>query len=202
MTAAASKVLGLLLVMLVASKSQGRSSSGTGARVSTPPVGTGEHVPIKQTGGHDFAAWLRQRLALTVIDLAALEPPVDPATIDDVARAIVAQWAHETGKGEAEFNFNLGGWTARAGDNFHTANDRLSGSAFRWTAYPDLPTAIEDQVKRLAVGFPSAWALLLAAPRSSAWIAELGRRGYFTANADDYAQAWLALLAEIRRLAK
>lgn len=200
MTAGTSKVLGLLLVMLLASKSQGRSSSSASPRVSTPPVGSGEHVPLQQTGGHDFAAWLRTRRALTVVDLAALDPPVDPAVIDDVAVALLAQWAHETGKGESEFNYNLGGWTARPGDNFHTANDRLSGSAFRWTAYPDLPTAIEDQVKRLIVGFPSAWALLLANPRSSAWIAELGRRGYYTANADDYAQAWLALVAEIRRL--
>jgi hypothetical protein len=193
---AGSTLLGLLLVYFVASKSQGRQPTARSRRASTLPVGTGREVPIKRTGEDTFEAWVRHRMALAVVTLAALEPPVEK--IDDVAIALLAQWAHETAKGRAEFNFNLGGWTARTGDDFHTANDRLTGSRFHWTAYPDLPTAVDDQIKRLIVGFPSAWALLLAAPLSSEWIEELGRAGYFTADPTDYARAWQALDAEVR----
>jgi hypothetical protein len=157
-------------------------------------------VPIVRTGEDDFSLWSRTRLALVVVELGSLEPPIEPARIDDVATAIVAQWAHESAKGRAEFNYNLGGWTARKGDDFHTANDNQTGAAFRWTAYPDLPTAVEDQVKRLILGFPSAWALLVADPSSPAWIDELARGNYFTANPADYARAWASLVDEIRRL--
>lgn len=197
-----SSLLGLLLVFLVASKEQGRQPARSGARVrtTTPPVGTGTQRPLVRTGEDDFATWVTHRMALVVVTLAALEPPVDPANIDDVASALVAQWAHETDKGRAEFNYNLGGWTARAGDDFHAATDRLTGKAFRWTAYPDLPTAVDDQIKRLAVGYPRAWALLLASPRSSDWVLELGARGYFTASPAAYAAAVAALDDEIRRL--
>jgi hypothetical protein len=188
-----------LLLLLVASKAQGRSAPASRG-ASTPPVGTGRQLPTTHTGESDFALWTRERLALAVIDLSALEPPVDADKIDDVATALVAQWAHETAKGRAEFNFNLGGWTARSGDDFHTANDSLTGAAFRWTAYPDLPTAVEDQIKRLIVTFPSAWAMLLASPRSDGWIFELGRLNYYTASPADYARAWAALADEIRRL--
>lgn len=188
-------LLGLLLLYFTASKSQGRQPA-SGARSSTPPVGSGRQVPVTRTGEDDFAAWVRHRLALAVVTVAALEVE----HVDDVAIALVAQWAHETGKGKAEFNFNLGGWTARKGDDFHTANDALTGSSFRWTAYPDLPTAVDDQVKRLRLGFPHAWALLNAAPLSSEWIEELGRAGYYTADPTDYARAWQALDAEVRSL--
>ena len=200
MSTSSSTALGLVLLLLFASKAQGRSAPAGQRRTSTPPVGTGRQLPLERTGGDDFALWARERLALAVVDLASLEPPVDPTRIDDVAIAIVAQWAHETAKGRAEFNYNLGGWTARSGDDFHAATDRLSGRAFRWTAYPDLPTAVEDQIKRLAVGFPGAWALLLADPTSDAWIRELGRANYYTASPDDYARAWASLAQEIRRL--
>lgn len=204
MAAGTGKVLGVLLVLYLASSHQGRqarssSRSSKGRRDPTPPVGTGHQVPLKLTGGDDFAAWVRPRRALTVVDLATMDPPVDPAAVDDVATALLAQWARETNKGRAEFNFNLGGWSARDGDDFHTATDGPA-SGFSWTAYPDLPTAIEDQVKRLAVGFPSAWATLLADPRSSAWIGELKRGGYFILDPEAYAQEWSALADEIRRL--
>ena len=77
----------------------------------------------------------------------------------------------------------------------------MSGRAgFRWTAYPDLPTAVEDQLHRLIVTFPSAWALLLAQPETSAWIEELGRRGYYTAPPGDYARAWGMQRVELGRM--
>lgn len=200
MSAGASKALGLLAVLLFASKAQGRTPSSGRSGVSTPPVGSGSQKPLTRTGEADFAEWVRHRFALAMIDLATLDPPVDTRSLGDVASALVGQWAHETARGRAEFNYNLGGWVARAGDDYHSANDRLTGRAFRWTAYPDLPTAVEDQIKRLAVGFPSAWAALLAAPRSSAWIDELARAGYFTADPAAYARACAALTDEIRRM--
>ena len=157
MAAATSKAIGLVVLLLLASKAQARTAPTGRTGLSTPPVGNGRQVPLERTGGDDFTTWARERLALAVIDLATFDPPVEPSKIDDVAIAIVAQWAHETAKGRAEFNYNLGGWTARSGDDFHAATDRLSGKAFRWTAYPDLPTAVEDQIKRLVLGFPKVW---------------------------------------------
>lgn len=139
-------------------------------------------------------------MALLLAALGGLEPPLVGKLADRVALALVAQWAHETNRGKAEFNFNLGGWVARPKDDYHEATDRLSGKHFRWTAYPDLPTAVDDQLRRLIVTFPGAWATLLSAPESSAWIEELGRDGYYTADPRAYARAWAMHLTELRRM--
>jgi hypothetical protein len=119
------------------------------------------------------------------------------------ALSLVSQWAHETGRGKAEFNFNLGGWTARKSDPFFSARDvQTPGKpVFKWTAYNDLPSAVADQVKRLVERFPTAFKLLAEQPHTSAWIEELGRRGYFTANPSNYARAWASNRAELERLA-
>lgn len=179
-----------------------RSSSRTDARgPGLPSTGDGSQVPPVKTGDADSATWFRRRMALAIAVLRGLEPPVPDDLLDRVALSIVAQWAHETAIGKAEYNFNLGGWTARKNDNFHAARDRLSGKeGFRWTAYPSLPVAVEDQIKRLIVGYPSSWALLVAHPESSAWIEQLGRSGYYTAPIPDYARAWATRRAELGRL--
>lgn len=72
---------------------------------------------------------------------------------------------------------------------------------FKWTAYPDLPFAVADQMQRLVERFPSAWRLLVQQPHTSAWIEELGRRGYYTADRNAYARAWALNRAELERLA-
>jgi hypothetical protein len=185
----------LALLALLLLRGQGSKPSAT-----TPgPSGLAREVPIVRTGEADLVEWATRRLALTLAVLGALEPPVRGSRkADDVALALLAQWAHETDAGRAEYNFNLGGWTARKRDTFHTAPDRLSSAAgFRWTAYPDLPTAVEDQINRLIRTFPSAWGKLLQDPVGDGWVRELGRRGYYTAEINDYARAWAARRAQL-----
>lgn len=171
----------------------GGASRGTGS--------TGQQKPLTRTGEASTVEWARRRLALLLASFQTLEPPLRGELADRVGLSLLAQWAHETARGRAEFNFNLGGWTARKGDDFHTATDRLSGKpGFRWTAYSDLPTAIEDQLRRLILTYPSAWALLVAEPESSSWVEELGRRGYYTARPADYARAWAMQRLELKTL--
>lgn len=202
MTQGGSSLLALLALVLLAKRGEGATTRepSSAPRGRLPGTGSGKRVPTKRTGEADPLEWFRRRMALTVPALGGLEPPLVGARADRVALSLVAQWAHETDRGRAEFNFNLGGWTARKRDDFHEAVDRLSQSHFRWTAYPDLPTAIEDQIRRLIIGFPGAWALLLAEPESSAWIEELGRRGYYTAPTAAYARAWAMQRTELGRV--
>lgn len=174
---------------------------GLGPGVPAPSGATGTQHDLVRTGEPDLITWGRRRLALLLASMGALEPPLVGALADRVALSLLAQWAHETDRGRAEFNFNLGGWTARPGDDFHTATDRLSGKpGFRWTSYSDLGTAIEDQLHRLILTYPSAWALLLASPESSAWVEDLGRHGYFSARPSDYARAWAMQRTELGKV--
>jgi hypothetical protein len=164
--------------------------------------GSGREVARVRTGEDDLAAWKRRRLALLVPTLNAvaseqgLTPP--PGLIDRIALSLLAQWAHETARGTHEFNFNLGGWRARSTDDFFAARDAQSGrEVFRWTAYAELGPAIEDQVRRLVSGFPSAVRMLITNPESSAWVEELGRLGYYQASPTAYAHAWATQRTEL-----
>jgi hypothetical protein len=125
---------------------------------------------------------------------------LDDELAADIALSLLAQWAHETGRGSAEYNFNLGGWRARKGDTYFTARDIQTPNSplFRWTAYPDLDSAMADQIMRLVKTFPSAAKLLLAEPKASLWVEELGRKGYYGANPQAYARAWAMNRAELK----
>lgn len=165
------------------------------------PSTTGTEIARTRTGGQPLPEWFGERFGLALENLVAAGVP--DVMVRPVALSLLAQWAHETARGKSEFNFNLGGWRARKSDPFFVARDVMSGAElFRWTAYPDLPTAVADQIARLASRFPSAWKLLLAQPNSSAWVEELGRRGYYTANPQNYARAWAANRAELGVLAQ
>jgi hypothetical protein len=198
-----SEIIALGLVLFASSRARSSSSSSSsplpGADSPDVTLGPGGERPMQRTGETDPHAWARRRLSLLVPTLQALTPPVPADKLLDVAVSILAQWAHETGNGRAEFNFNMGGWTARVGDAFHVARDVLTPGKpqFRWTAYDDLGTAIEDQVKRIIRGFPTAWRLLTEAPETSQWIARLGRDGYFSGDPDAYARAWASHRTEL-----
>ena len=178
-----SNLLGLALAAIVL------SSSARGAAPASDPL----EVPLVVTGA--TPTWFRDRIALAH---EVLTPNVPSNVLDDVALSIVSQWAHETARGQSEFCFNLGGLKARPRDHFFVGDDR--GVSFRWTAYRDLPNAVADQLERLHDRFPSAWALLVAQPTSSAWIEELGRKGYYQQKPADYARAWAMHRAELGRL--
>lgn len=194
-------LLALLLLRPGGASPTGQSSSSAsrGSPSRVPALGPAIEVPRQQTGGSDAAAWFAPRFALA---LEVLGPNVPPDKLRDIALSVLAQWAHETNRGKSEFNFNLGGWRARRSDPYFVARDVQSGAElFRWTAYPDLPNAVHDQLRRLHDTFSSAWRLLLSQPQTSAWVEELGRRGYYTANRDTYARAWAMHRAELGALA-
>ena len=167
------------------------------------PGGPGNEVARVLTGGQPLGQWFGERFALA---LEVLRPNVPVDKLADIALSVVAQWAHETGRGKSEFNFNLGGWRARKKDPYFVARDVQTGrELFRWTAYADLPNAVHDQLKRIHDTFPSAWTLLLREPNTSRWIEELGRRGYYVAppgrtqeqHIAAYTRAWAANRAEL-----
>lgn len=184
-------LLGLLLL-------RGGSSSSPAAP-GLPGAVPSNGLKRVRTGGDDVRAWFNERFGLALEVLSQMG--VHTVALRPVALSLVAQWAHETGRGKSEFNFNLGGWRARKSDPFFTARDVLTPGqpTFKWTAYPDLPFAVSDQIKRLAERFPSAWKLLLEQPHTSAWIEELGRRGYYVADRNAYARAWASNRAELER---
>lgn len=191
------ELVGLFLLLRGLGSSSERPSSSPSP--GPAPSGTGTKVERVHTGLELLAAWVRRRLALALPVLRELDVPED--RLDRVALSIVSQWAHETNRGKSEFNFNLGGWRARKRDDFFTARDRLTGDeVFRWTAYDSLPAAVDDQIRRLHSGFPSAWRLLVSDPESSAWITQLGRKGYYTADPAAYARAWAMQRTELARI--
>lgn len=196
--------LGLALFVMSAAKSDETPSKTP----VLPPSGRGAfEVQRTLTGGQPLTQWFNDRFGLA---LEVLAPNVPAERLRAIALAVVAQWAHETGRGKAEFNFNMGGWRARKTDPYFVARDVQTGrELYRWTAYPDLPNAVADQLRRLHDRFPSAWARLVAEPNTSGWIEELGRKGYYVAppgtsqerHIQNYARAWAANRAELGVLA-
>lgn len=190
----------LLFGLLLSGSSRPRELAPTMPAV---PGGPGKEVPRVLTGGQPLREWFDARFALT---LEVLRPNVPADKLNDIALSVVAQWAHETGRGKSEFNFNLGGWRARKRDAYFVARDVQTGAElFRWTAYADLPNAVQDQLKRLHDTFPSAWTLLVTEPYNSRWVEELGKRGYYVAppgrtkeqHIRAYVAAWGANRAEL-----
>jgi hypothetical protein len=201
-------MMGLGLMLL-----RGGSSSPETPTSSLPPRGNalpkapGLEVPRVLTGGQPVEQWFSDRFGVAV-EVLGLNLPA--AVVRDAALSVVAQWAHETGRGRSEFNFNMGGWRARRSDSYFVARDVQTGKElFRWTAYGDLPNAVHDQLHRLHDTFPSAWALLATEPNTSRWVEELGRKGYYVApqgttqaqHIQNYVRAWASNRAELSRLA-
>jgi hypothetical protein len=182
----------------------GRSEGAQGSVVpaSTPATGltSALEVPRVKTGGEDWRAWARSRYDLLLSLIRASGYVADDATAQEIALSLLAQWAHETARGKAEWNNNLGGWRARKRDTYFTARDMMTPNSplFRWTSYPDLTTAMTDQVMRLVKTFPRGAKLLLAEPKSSRWVEQLGRDGYYGANPAAYARAWATNRAELK----
>lgn len=172
--------------------------------VATPPTGgtSALEVPRVNTGGTDPSAWAKSRyeMLLGLIRSSGYVP--DELRTREIALSLLAQWAHETARGKSEWNHNLGGWQARKGDTFFTARDMQTPGKplFRWTAYPTLQSGMTDQVMRLVKTYPQAARLLLEEPKSSRWVEQLGRSGYYTAAPAGYARAWAMHRAELQRV--
>jgi hypothetical protein len=164
-----------------------------GSDKSASHGGGGREVTRLRTGEATEPEWRNRRLPILVATLSELGE-----LAQRVALSILAQWAHETNRGTHEFNYNLGGWHARKGEDFFSARDVLEARGLvHWSAYTDLAVAIRDQVRRLKAGFPSAWALLVGNPENSAWIERLGALGYYTSKPAAYAAAWAMHRSEL-----
>ena len=181
----------LLAMLFLRSRSAEQQPQQPAAANEVATTRTGEPMP----------GWFHTRFEMARQVLAKAFPTAAAPAVNSTALSIVAQWAHETARGEKEFNFNLGGWTARKRDTFFRAKGAAPTEGMMvWTAYPSLPVAATDQIRRLFETYPSAWKLLTDNPLSSAWVEELGRRGYYTGSRDTYARAWAMHRAELRQL--
>ena len=134
------------------------------ARVAYPTPPPNIQLGTKQNTGHG-KAYIPERLAALA----------NAGISGDVADAILAHWALETGWGHGEWNFNVGNRMALKGE---PAIDLGVGP--RWfRAYESLAAGVADYLQLLrGPRFARAWEMLNAAPSSGAWIAELVRQGY------------------------
>lgn len=191
-----------LLFLAFGRRGTGTAPEGPPFPGTTPATGltAAVEVPRENTGGTDWRAWARSRYDLLLRLIRQSGYVLDDDDAQEIALSLLAQWAHETARGRSEYNYNLGGWRARKGDSYFTARDVQEGTntAHRWTAYPSLEAGMTDQVMRLVKGFPKATEKLLFEPKSSRWVEQLGRDGYYTASPSAYARAWAMNRAELK----
>lgn len=186
-------------------RDRSRSSSSAPALPAPalePLPGGGGCMPAVRTGGSDPDVWYLTRWAATVDDLIRRGVEPGPAAIG--ARALVAQWAHETDAGRSEYNFNLGGWIAAPGEACHELRDATSGAPGRWASFASLEQSIHEHIDRLATRsrFQPAFLAWIKEPLSERWIRALGAAGYYTADPDVYARAWRARLERATELTR
>lgn len=110
----------------------------------------------------------------------------------DVARAIVAHWAFETGWGSGEWNYNVGNRIALSGE-------KAVDVGVQWNkAYDTLAPAVDDYLALLQLPrYALAWSMLQSAPRSTAWVRQLVKSGYATLDADEYERRYAKALERL-----
>lgn len=155
----------------------------------------GTEVPMRHSWRGPVDDWRRERYALARQWLTSHGVPHASA----VAAAVVAHWALETGNGQSEFHYNVGGIHAHGdGGRYFAAND--AGVPSEFAAYDSARSGVDaylsliSRVKRYA----PAWALLTKSADSADWIVELGRDGYYGADQNQVASGWRRELAAVR----
>jgi hypothetical protein len=150
----------------------------------------------------DAEGWARSRYAAVLGTLTRRSHEAkDYVEVEDlpaIARALVAQWAHESGRGSHEYCFNLGGWHATKSEPCFASTD--AGVPTRFRAWGDLDTSTNDHVSRLVNKFRRAVAALIEDPDSDRWVRVLREQGYYTAPVEQYAGGWRAQHAWLRSL--
>lgn len=108
---------------------------------------------------------------------------------------LVAQWAHETGRGEAMLNYNFGGIKGSAPSGLSAVYRTHEGSgetaritSDRFRAYRSAGEGAADYVRFLRARFPAALGAAQAGD-ASGFVHELKRSGYFTDNEESYARS-------------
>jgi flagellum-specific peptidoglycan hydrolase FlgJ len=118
---------------------------------------------------------------------------------------LVAQWAHETAHGASMINFNFGGIKGAGPSGLTTTCRTREGSGVtersirdRFRAYESASEGAEDYVKLLSARYGDA---LAQAGRgdSTAFVAALKRKGYFTGSEQAYARSLATMSESIER---
>lgn len=162
------------------------------ANPRSEPSGEGTESPHRT--GRDFGitdnkSWTRARLAQLRETLDAHRWPADESKRDAVARALLSQWAIESGFGKSEWNYNLGGWKAGKSRPAVLLRNGTTGKRERWEAWPTVHASMADHVERLRTRWPKVAAMLEADPSSTAWVEALGRGGYYEEPPAEYARS-------------
>jgi hypothetical protein len=151
--------------------------NGRGGRVAPK----GGRVEIRNTGFDEYkaggGAWAKKRLAVAVAILQR-DYVNEVGSPPNVALAMLTHWAIETAKGGNEYNYNLGGIKARAGDQYVSLKASEGGHA-NFVAYDDLAQSVSDYIGLLRTGYPACWKLLTDKPDTTDWYDCLGKGGYY-----------------------
>lgn len=158
-------------------------------------------IPAVRTGPNSREEWMRSRL----------EALQGAGVTGDVALAILAHWAHETGFGVGEFNYNLGNLGAFSPAQLQhplpQAGGPDAGNPTHFQAYRSLSEGVAAYLKLLRGSlYHVCESILTADPSTDAWIRCLGAHGYYSppkgvsmaVHTERYAGAYMRALSEVR----
>jgi hypothetical protein len=130
----------------------------------------------------------------------------------DVALAILAHWAHETGFGAGEWNYNVGNIGAFSPKVLQhplpQAGGPAAGNPTHFRAYRSLAEGAASYLALLRGSlYAGCYGILQASPLTDSWVRCLGQHGYYkppngmtlTTHIEHYAAAYRRVLAEIRK---
>lgn len=167
-------LLGLLWAGTSSASSAKSGSGGKGSRF----VPKGGKVSMKQTGGADAKSWAQDRYTRSVHVLTGQGIPLSIA--HEMALSALAHWAVETANGTHEYNYNVGGITARSDDQFYEAMDVGAGVKQKFAAYDSADEGVADYWALLASSlYADCLAQLHDKPTGDGWIRCLGAKGYY-----------------------
>ena len=163
-----------------------------------PPAGAPQAPLSRAADRHDDVAPTRTPLtggeAASALS-KAWQAVTGQAPNPKLLSVLVAQWAHETGRGESMLNYNFGGIKGVSPSGLSAAYRTHEGSGEtarvttdRFRAYRSATEGAVDYVRFLRARFPAA---LDAAQTGDAtgFVHELKRAGYFTDNEVDYTRS-------------
>jgi hypothetical protein len=144
---------------------------------SPSPSLAGARPKIKSWTG-TAQAWTQSRykVALDILD-SKLPPDLDA---EEMAKSVVAHWGIETNWGANEFNYNLGGIHASAGQTYFASTD--AGVPTRFVAYGSVEDGANGYASLLLAKYQKCVKLLASSPETADWYVCLGSMGYYGKN--------------------
>jgi len=167
----------VLFALLLTSDSHGHVPAPP--RPGPGPGPAGPSKPKAKSWSGSAAAWAQSRYAEALKILEAQDLPLG-VDAEEVATSVVAHWAIETAWGASEFNFNLGGIHAAAGQPYFSALD--AGVPTHFVAYGSLDEGIKGYADLLQARYKSCAVKLFMNPTAADWYVCLGSLGYYGHN--------------------